>query len=465
MIKSHDVVQKGVDRVGTWVHGSFTELKADMKAIHARLDEKESRDEARRPALPPHSECPPTTEDNLWKAGLTFMVSEEGKLLFGGAFDVRDVACFEFVPKDNFPVCWVRRRPDVRPREDKVRKEKPIMSQARAQDVVMELAEKGEFVNMQFPAFSRSYMTFHQPENAEMPFTSKALEAATKALAEGRPTPPPLDEVANTSMLVPFPAGIWENVAETFVPRQLEKDAGVTLFGEPCLANLSKALVDQEFECRARLSDTLHMQTMMEASMLETFGTPMQNRFMMMAKLHLRMFLRDLYAFLRARKACREHVLSKATVRHEPEKLINSSPWGKNLFPQKLVDEVRESLVSGNTTLAARWKIPAQGTPKTTGQGSGQQQQQQKRKPNPTQGGAQHPPKRGRGAYAAAAARAAPPVQQTYSASSHPYSTGMFWGQLDPVSGYHSLTPVSTAPPASTSGAAFQGSPFPAVAL
>ena len=304
-------------------------------------------------------------------------------------------------------------------------------------------------------------MTFHQPETAEMPFASKVREVALKALAEGRPTPPPVDEVTNTSLLVPFPAGIWEDVSETFGPRQLEKDAGVTLFGEACLTNLSKTLVDQEFECRARLSDSLHMQTIMESSMLEAYGTPMQQRFMMMAKLNLRMFLRDLYAFLRARKACREHVLSKATVRHEPEKLINSSPWGKNLFPQKLVDEVRESLVSANTTLAARWKIPTQGPPKTSGQGSGQQQQQQqKRKPNPPSGGAQHPPKRGRGAYAAAAARAAPPTQQTFSASSHPYSSGMFWAQTDPVSGMTSFTPVSSAPTPSTSGAAFQGSPL-----
>ena len=112
------------------------------------------------------------------------------------------------------------------------------------------------------------------------------------------------------------------------------------MLGSPCLGRLvgqtsPKTLVDQEFECRARLSDTLHMQTIKESSMLEAYGTPMHQRFMMMAKLNLRMFLRDLYAFLRARRACREHVLSRAAVRHEPEKLINSSPWGKNLFPQK----------------------------------------------------------------------------------------------------------------------------------
>ena len=124
MIESHSMVTKGVDLVGTWVTGSFNELRDQVSSLNARLEEKKARDEARRPTLPPLSECPPTTEDNPWKAGLTFTVSEDGKLLSGGAFDVRDVALFEFVPKDSFPVCWVRRRPDIRPRADKVRKEK-----------------------------------------------------------------------------------------------------------------------------------------------------------------------------------------------------------------------------------------------------------------------------------------------------------------------------------------------------
>ena len=339
-------------------------------------------------------------------------------MLSGGTFDVRHMSCFEFHPKDSFPTCWVRRRPDIKPRDDKVRKEKPIMSQAKAQNEVVDLAEKMESVNTQTPAFTRTYMTFHQPETVEMPFATKGLEAALKAVAEGRPTPPPLDEITNTSMLVPFPRDVWENVHETFVLRQLEKDAGLTLFGDPCLNILPKALIDQEFECRARLSDTLHMQTLLETSMLDAYNTPMQNRLMMLAKLHLRMFVQDVHAFIGKRKQCREHVLSRATIQHEPERLINSSPWGKDLFPQGLVNEVKESLVKDNTTLSVRWKIPAQAPPKTSGQGSGQQHQQ-KRKPNPTQGGAQHAPKRGRGAAAmppARAAPAAPAVQQTLSA-------------------------------------------------
>ena len=144
---------------------------------------------------------------------------------------------------------------------------------------------------------------------------------------------------------------MWENVHETFVSRQLEKDAGLSLFGDPCLNVLSKTLIDQEFECWARLSDTLHMQTLLESSMLDTYNTPMQHRFMMLSKLHLRMFVHDVHAFIAKRKQCREHVLSRATVRHEPDRLINSCPWGKDLFPQGLVKEVKDSLVRDNTTL------------------------------------------------------------------------------------------------------------------
>ena len=155
-------------------------------------------------------------------------------------------------------------------------------------------------------------MTYHQPETAEMPFASKGWEAVLKAVAEGRATPPPLDEITNTSMLVPFPFDQWEGVHETFVPRPLEKDVGLSLFGDPCLSVLSKTLIDQEFECQARLSDTMHMQTLLESSMLESYGTPMHHRFMMLAKLHLSMFVRDSHAFVAKRKQCREHVLSRA---------------------------------------------------------------------------------------------------------------------------------------------------------
>ena len=116
-------------------------------------------------------------------------------------------------------------------KKGKVRKEKPIMSQAKAQDEVVKIAERLGFENTGTPAFSRTFVTYHQPDNAEMPFASKGWEAVLKAVAEGRSTPPSLDEITNTSMLVPFHSELWEGVHETFVSRHLEKDVGLTVFG------------------------------------------------------------------------------------------------------------------------------------------------------------------------------------------------------------------------------------------
>ena len=58
IIKSHDRLQKGVERVGSWVHGSFNELKDKMDTLEAKVDDVASGEDARRPALPPLSECP-----------------------------------------------------------------------------------------------------------------------------------------------------------------------------------------------------------------------------------------------------------------------------------------------------------------------------------------------------------------------------------------------------------------------
>ena len=95
-----------------------------------------------------------------------------------------------------------------------------------------------------------------------MPLASKGWEAVLKVAAEGRLTPPPLDEVTNISRLVPVSSDQWEGVLKTFVPCHLEKEADLSLFGDPCWSMLSKRLIDQELECRARLSDTPHMQTL-----------------------------------------------------------------------------------------------------------------------------------------------------------------------------------------------------------
>ena len=347
------------------------------------------------------------------------------------------------------------------------------MTQAKAQDEVIKLAENVGFVNTGEPAFCRSFLTYHQPEVVEMPFASKGMEAVLKAVAANKATPPVMEEITNTTLLVPHPSKGWEGVHETFVPRLLGKDVGLEMFGDPCLSPLSKTLLEQEFECRARLSDTLHMQTMLESAMVEAVNEGDMAgpyRFMSMAKLHLRMFVRDLHAFVMKRKECRVHVLSKAMIRHEPERLIQASPWGRHLFPQEIVDEIKTSLMRDNMSLAVRWKI-ASYPPRPVGQH--QQQQYQKRRQAYGHGVGHVAAKKAKAAIPAppplapaATGVVAATMQPSVSTGQPPrtfvpYSSAMLFTQTtDPQTGQTSFTPVSSAAVASTSGAAFAGSPL-----
>ena len=115
--------------------------------------------QANLPILPPLSDCPPITEDNEWRSGLTYSINADGNLLSGGVFNLRPVEYFDFHPKYKFPACYVRRMPSVKPRENRVQKEKPIMSQAKAQDEMEKIADEVGFVNTGKPAFSQSYVT------------------------------------------------------------------------------------------------------------------------------------------------------------------------------------------------------------------------------------------------------------------------------------------------------------------
>ena len=60
----------------------------------------------------------------------------------------------------------------------------------------------------------------------------------------------------------------------------------------------------------------------------------------LVSKQHALTFAKALFRFGEARKACRKVIISAATVRHEPDRLINSSVWGESLFPAALVDEI-----------------------------------------------------------------------------------------------------------------------------
>ena len=113
LIQNTNTLQKGMDIMGGWMQNSLTEVRSEVATLSSQMRQEidSVADVAQRPALPPLSECPPTTEDNPWKMGLTFSTSAEGNLLSIGTFDVRPLECFELFPKNRFPTCWVSRRP------------------------------------------------------------------------------------------------------------------------------------------------------------------------------------------------------------------------------------------------------------------------------------------------------------------------------------------------------------------
>ncbi|XP_068209109.1 uncharacterized protein [Palaemon carinicauda] len=77
--------------------------------------------------------------------------------------------------------------------------------------------------------------------------------------------------------------------------------------------------------------------------------------FMVVAKTHLATVTKDLYGFIKVRRAFREFVFASAVVRHEPRTLISSSIWGKDLFPSEVVKKVVDNAATENRNLPQKW--------------------------------------------------------------------------------------------------------------
>ena len=64
-----------------------------------------------------------------------------------------------------------------------------------------------------------------------------------------------------------------------------------------------------------------------------------------------------LHRFGAARRASTEHVFEGARVRHEPERLNNSSIWGGGVVPYNLGKEVRDNAAKTDKSLVAKWDM------------------------------------------------------------------------------------------------------------
>ena len=244
----------------------------------------------------------------------------------------------------------------MKAREDRVKKEKPILAQPAAQNTVNRLATSLGCESTHKAAFGRTFLSFQAPPCVSTPFAEKAVKEAFRAATEEKPVPH-FPEIAPTSLLLPRATELWEEVVETFVPKVLDRDIGLHQFGEP-LNKLLERLLLPEYEARTRLSASLHHQTFLESAMFAASGENV-DVFAALAKSHLPTLVRDLHSFAAARRECRKHVLKRATIRHEPDRLVNSSYWGEGLFPKKLVEEIMAIVRRDNTSVLRRWNVTA----------------------------------------------------------------------------------------------------------
>ena len=156
-------------------------------------------------------------------------------------------------------------------------------------------------------------------------FASGIVEVALKAVGEDKSAPHTKEE-ETTSFLFPADSPLWQDVAPTFAEGRLSLNCIPEQFNED-LPKLTEALVKAELEARARLTRTLHSLT---ASDTATFVYPGLGILRVLSKSMTAALRYDLNDFAIARKACREHVLKEAQIRHEINRLINSSIWGVN---------------------------------------------------------------------------------------------------------------------------------------
>ena len=172
-------------------------------------------------------------------------------------------------------------------------------------------------------------------------FTSKVLKANVKNWKDKKDKKPALKEFDQVSLLCPNDSDDWADCDKTFRAEKLDKRIAQRQFEEP-LPMIPEELLKREYETRKRLVDALGTQTMAEFAMhlFPVSGKKIDKKtklsgvdlaaelFKLLGKSHCSKFSKALYDFGQARRACRKFVFRAATVRHEPERLINASLWG-----------------------------------------------------------------------------------------------------------------------------------------
>ncbi|XP_064100400.1 uncharacterized protein LOC135211154 [Macrobrachium nipponense] len=304
-------------------------------------------------SMPDGSTLPPFHPGNLWRVA-NFAPFVNGMLTIEGC-GTRRLEDFEFFPEGLQPpfIGYVRLTEAALVREDKVPKETVILSRDQAQQTWIRSLEEWNCSNTRVTVFKSPFTMFTTDDENPLPFTSKVAELTLQAVTREEPMPQ-LRETDPTSLLLPGREDLWEDLPATFSVGKLKPDCAITLFSER-LPKLSDALIQAEFDAKTRLARSLNSLVMTETAAREYAQEPLLK---VIAKSLLLGMQCDLYDFAVARRNCRKHVLSEATIRHEPNKLLASSIWGADLFPASAVNEVQSEASRLNQSIILRWGIP-----------------------------------------------------------------------------------------------------------
>ncbi|XP_066981300.1 uncharacterized protein [Macrobrachium rosenbergii] len=303
--------------------------------------------------IPDASKLPAYEDSNPWRLAFNAPFAN-GKLTIEGC-GTRPVEDYEFFPTDlvfPFPG-YARLSEDALVREDKVPKETVIFPRDQAQSAWVRILSDWECSNTRLTPHKGRFTMFTVNEDVPTPCTSKVAELTLQAGTEEKPMPQ-LRETEPTSLLFPTDLECWTGAPETFTVGKLDSECASNLFSEQ-LPRLPESLIKAEYEARCRLSRSINSVTSVELTSAVYKDEPL---FRVLTKSLLASFQSDLFDFIVARRNCRKFVLADATIRHEPNKLIKSSIWGTNLFPEDMVNSVISEASRANQNLRIRWGLP-----------------------------------------------------------------------------------------------------------
>ncbi|XP_064116855.1 uncharacterized protein LOC135222646 [Macrobrachium nipponense] len=302
--------------------------------------------------VPDASKLPPFENSNPWRLALHAPFSE-GRLTIEGC-GTRPVEDYEFFPPGlQFPFPgYARLAEEALVRVDKVPEETVIYPRDQAQSAWVRILTEWECVNTELMPHNGCYTMFVAPDNIPTPCTSKIAELTLQAGMENKPMPQ-LKETEATSLLFPRDLECWVGAPATFTVGKLNRDCAMTQFGE-LLPRIPDTMLKAEFEARCRLSRSINSVTTAELTASVFAEEPL---FRVLTKSMLQAYQSDLYDFIVARRACRKHVFANASIRHEPNKLINASIWGANIFPEDMVNSVLSEAARANQNLRDRWGL------------------------------------------------------------------------------------------------------------